>query len=380
MVAPITSKPIEKWTLKGPPTSAGFAPNVYTYEKRRYKQARPYNLPMPYFHRRQTASYQSTDPNDYTSANLNAYNLGWGDQAAQIKAYERCREGVITGANLAVNIGERKQALGMMSNRLMQAAYIARALRRGSIRDALDVAGPQAAERYRQLSAANKARLKSKEFSNRWLEFHFGWEPLVKDIWSTVNLLDSPFPYKPFRGHGTARYAWSGVTSRVDTTLHYHLETSGKSVKFTRCYGGFMMVTNPNLFMANQLGLINPAVVAWELVPYSFVVDWFTGIGDYLRSFTDWVGVRIENPFSFTAAEGTQSFSYVGIDRKINGVTGALEITHERVFSWTKTDFQFQRGTSTPTMPRPKFTLPQRLSPTRGLTAASLLLKELKLR
>jgi hypothetical protein len=31
-----------------------------------------------------------------------------------------------------------------------------------------------------------------------------------------------------------------------------------------------------------QLGLLDPATVLWEIIPYSFVVDWFLPIGSYL--------------------------------------------------------------------------------------------------
>jgi len=31
-----------------------------------------------------------------------------------------------------------------------------------------------------------------------------------------------------------------------------------------------------------QLGLSRPLTSAWELVPYSFVIDWFVGVGDWL--------------------------------------------------------------------------------------------------
>lgn len=34
----------------------------------------------------------------------------------------------------------------------------------------------------------------------------------------------------------------------------------------------------------SRLGLTNPALLAWELVPFSFVADWFVNIGDCLQS------------------------------------------------------------------------------------------------
>jgi len=49
-------------------------------------------------------------------------------------------------------------------------------------------------------------------------------------------------------------------------------------------------------FKASQLGFVNPVSVAWQLVPFSFVVDWFVNVGQFIGSYTDFVGVEQSNP------------------------------------------------------------------------------------
>lgn len=44
-----------------------------------------------------------------------------------------------------------------------------------------------------------------------------------------------------------------------------------------------MVVSEHPGYMA-QLGLLNPEIVAWELLPFSFVADWFIPIGSYLEA------------------------------------------------------------------------------------------------
>jgi hypothetical protein len=58
-----------------------------------------------------------------------------------------------------------------------------------------------------------------------------------------------------------------------------------------------VQVTNPNMFLANQLGFLNPALVAWELVPFSFVVDWFVNVGAVISSMTDFMGCTLKDPY-----------------------------------------------------------------------------------
>lgn len=49
--------------------------------------------------------------------------------------------------------------------------------------------------------------------------------------------------------------------------------------------------------LPGRFGLLNPLEVIWELVPLSFVADWFLPIGDYLSA--------LDAPFRFTHIGGT---------------------------------------------------------------------------
>lgn len=45
----------------------------------------------------------------------------------------------------------------------------------------------------------------------------------------------------------------------------------------------------------SQTGLSNPLILAWELVPYSFVVDWFVGVGSYLNNLDATIGLQFNS-------------------------------------------------------------------------------------
>jgi hypothetical protein len=40
-----------------------------------------------------------------------------------------------------------------------------------------------------------------------------------------------------------------------------------------------------------QIGFDNPISLAWEILPYSFVLDWFLPIGDFLDGLNRWKGL-----------------------------------------------------------------------------------------
>jgi hypothetical protein len=48
----------------------------------------------------------------------------------------------------------------------------------------------------------------------------------------------------------------------------------------------YYALSDATLAEFSSLGLINPLEIVWELLPYSFVVDWFLPIGNWLSSMT----------------------------------------------------------------------------------------------
>lgn len=55
-------------------------------------------------------------------------------------------------------------------------------------------------------------------------------------------------------------------------------------------------VKNPNLWLANQLGLINPVQMVNEGIMFSFVLDWFSNLSQVISQMTDFVGLEIADP------------------------------------------------------------------------------------
>lgn len=54
-------------------------------------------------------------------------------------------------------------------------------------------------------------------------------------------------------------------------------------------------VSNPNIWLLERAGLLNPALVAWDLVPGSFLLNWFGNFGQILGSITDFKGLTFDN-------------------------------------------------------------------------------------
>jgi hypothetical protein len=62
--------------------------------------------------------------------------------------------------------------------------------------------------------------------------------------------------------------------------------------------------------------LINPLSIGWEVIPYSFVVDWFAPIGNTLSSLTATAGLDFLGGYGSQARYGTL---------RVDGTVGAVE-------------------------------------------------------
>ena len=247
-------------------------------------------------------------------------------------------------ASAAVTLAEWRQSERMIVTRAGQLLEGLRAVRRGDVRKLNKLYGPP-----------QGGRPKAKSGANLWLEYHFGWSPLVNDIHSAVKVLASNPPAHKVRGRGGAKTLMT-VTSGNQTT-------GTKTEATVRCFvecGAEVFVSNPNLALANQMGLTNPLTVAWELVPFSFLVDWFLPVGDFLNSFTDLLGYSIHYPYTTTKRVATGS--YRGFDGRYFASCRIEAVNLNRVLSLPTYKLR--------TVPFEGFSL------SRGATAISLVIQQ----
>lgn len=217
-------------------------------------------------------------------------------------------------ANMAATFAERQSTIDMIANRSMQAYYSLRALRRGDIRKAI-----------RTINGGKEPR--SKKAASLHLEWAYGWAPLMGDISTICSKEFPPNPEVLISESVTRRINYSQGNMKTEGT---HRSTSSFIARLDA----------PLTASAEKLGLINPALVAWELVPFSFVVDWFLPIGNYLDSLTTFAGYTIVDK----CLSENQFLYQTNIDPKGFGRTKIKEVR--------------LRSTSTDLKYRPKFKNP----------------------
>jgi len=125
-------------------------------------------------------------------------------------------------------------------------------------------------------------RSNPRDWGNLWLEFTYGWKPLAKSIYGTVDRLlnpDNDSGYQVYKGRGQTLNKKNGS---FDTSLGSASYIADTSVRVE--YGMAFNLAESRLEELAGYTSLNPISIAWELVPYSFVVDWVVDVGGYMRN------------------------------------------------------------------------------------------------
>jgi len=204
-----------------------------------------------------------------------------------------------------VNVGqmfaERKQTVGLIVNNVNRIVSAARAVRHADWRGfekalSLEVLRGHGGHAIRLDRAFQKVKQTSpeKRLASHWLEFTFGWGPLVDDIYGSAELLAS---------HAVGDLYHEKASGREEYNRSYHWVTPERAfyldVKTRIRYVVKYQLDSYGRAALSQTGLDNPALLAWELLPYSFVVDWVYNVSGYLK--------RLNTFDGFTFQSGTKS-------------------------------------------------------------------------
>lgn len=130
--------------------------------------------------------------------------------------------------------------------------------------------------------------------ANRWLELQYGWKPVLQDIYGTASLLATKV------NEGIPMYVHASSQADLDESQEVNARYDGGDYSYLRKHNQtvsieasarFVVSSSTNKTLA-QLGITNPALLAWELIPYSFVIDQVIPVGNWLSSFDALVGVK----------------------------------------------------------------------------------------
>jgi len=149
--------------------------------------------------------------------------------------------------------------------------------------------------RQRGLTGKRAVAAANKYLGDLWLEYSFGWKPTMMDLDGAAKALAEANYYKANRfvvSHSVTKDIMPTSPSVSSITLagSAAFNMSKVSKQFTSARGVIGLEVkasrSPGLSTQNfglNLGSFIPTV--WELIPYSFLIDYFTNIGDVLSAY-----------------------------------------------------------------------------------------------
>lgn len=187
------------------------------------------------------------------------------------RAKTRCWTDLLHTYNFAEDLAELSDTVHLMVSLLTAAHHPLRAYR--EVKETL-------------LGLVRKGTLTRHQASERiageWLQVQYGIMPIMYSVQDVVKVLQGMEDK-----YATTRATVDGSISNPDlsaaTGSYFHEVASGSLQSRVTARGHW---TSGSLHTFDRIGF-NPFTTAWELVPFSFVIDWFLNVGDLVTAYAE---------------------------------------------------------------------------------------------
>lgn len=185
-------------------------------------------------------------------------------------------------ANIAVMLKEASKTSDLILGKARQIDRAYRAFRRGRLKE-----------------VARILNIGPTRVHKTWLEYKYGWMPLMYDAKNAAEFFAQQAmgrrPSYYVKQSVKNSFVYDEVVMQTEYGMTQPLVPSKRHCKVdvTVKQKIWVELTSPNLAALQQTGVTNPELYAWEVMPYSFVIDWFISVGDWLTSMTALNGIAI---------------------------------------------------------------------------------------
>lgn len=200
--------------------------------------------------------------------------------------------------NMAITLGEARETARLLANTASRLANGYFAFRKGNISESWRILRGRrhvpVSHQFNHRMLKRRARDQNwkDDVSSAWMEYTYAWTPLLSDIDSAAKYLAEKhvrgyFPVQEVSRAHRLRYNYISSNHLNGNQYSYQVRLLDFVMSSTRytyevtpqwAYDGGKPST------LEELGFTDPATVAWNLLPLSFVVDWFVNVGQVLES------------------------------------------------------------------------------------------------
>lgn len=193
-------------------------------------------------------------------------------------------------ANLAQDFAQIGQTTRLVAGTATKIAGSVKALKRGNLTLAANLLFAGRNPKFR-----GKGPSITKSVAENWLELQYGWKPLLQDIHGSFEALSKLNEDESF-----VHRVMASATVQTDENYTFPVNVlpssagNHKSLILTRSSCRIVVryrIESPLKSFLAQTGFTNPINLVWEILPWSFVLDWFIPIGPYLETLSAWDGL-----------------------------------------------------------------------------------------
>jgi len=174
--------------------------------------------------------------------------------------------------NMGTFLAQGNQALGQTMNTLGAIGKALIDLKSGNVAGAARALaltpGQRSVKRWR-------SKVDAGDISGAWLAMQYGWLPTLSDVYEAWKVF-SDSANRPRVATFTARRRKS-ARGDCSTDPGIYRVDGVRTISMKYQYQLTEILSVPR-----SLGLEDPLSIVWEVIPYSFVVDWFLPVGSYL--------------------------------------------------------------------------------------------------
>lgn len=145
--------------------------------------------------------------------------------------------------------------------------------------------------------------INGKFIASGWLQYYYGWKPLISDIYGGMKLLNENLGNNERIIRSKKVKSETFEAKGFDNDQFYDADFSFSArYKVSIDY----KISSAALHGLDLVGLSNPMQLAWQLMPFSFVIDWFLPVGNVLGGLSGKLGLDFVTGYKTLVEEGTR--------------------------------------------------------------------------